>query len=136
MYWLKIFFENLLGFTDRLNGQFLIAHCIRLHAIKFPSQRSSGDLVPHWNHAHQTGPAGLARTRQLIANMVPANDLRRVGQCVGKIEETSNFSEFLLFMAEPPGFLYRSSSRTRTLDPMTKRHVLRSKIRRPVAVTK
>jgi hypothetical protein len=26
MSWLKIFFKNVLGFTDGLNGQFLIAH--------------------------------------------------------------------------------------------------------------
>jgi hypothetical protein len=26
MSWLKIFFKNALGFTDGLNGQFLIAH--------------------------------------------------------------------------------------------------------------
>ena len=27
MYRFKIFFKNALGFTNRLNGQFLIAHC-------------------------------------------------------------------------------------------------------------
>ena len=36
MFWLKIFFKNALGFTDSLNGEFLIAHCLELHAIEPP----------------------------------------------------------------------------------------------------
>jgi hypothetical protein len=34
MSWLKIFFKNLLGFTNGLNGQFLIAHGTELRTIE------------------------------------------------------------------------------------------------------
>jgi hypothetical protein len=33
MFWLKVFFKNALGFTDGLNGQFLIVHCLELPAF-------------------------------------------------------------------------------------------------------
>jgi hypothetical protein len=46
MRWLKIFFKNLLGRTDGLNGQFLIAHCIELHAIEPALQLGFADIVP------------------------------------------------------------------------------------------
>jgi hypothetical protein len=36
MFWLKIFFKNALGFTNGLNGQFLIAHCLELPAVDPP----------------------------------------------------------------------------------------------------
>jgi hypothetical protein len=36
----------LLGRTDGLNGQFLIAHCIELHAIEPAFQLGSADIVP------------------------------------------------------------------------------------------
>jgi hypothetical protein len=46
MNWLKIFFKNLLRRTDGLNGQFLIAHCIELHAIEPALQLGFADIVP------------------------------------------------------------------------------------------
>jgi hypothetical protein len=46
MRWLKVFFKNLLGFTDGLNGQFLITHWLELRAIEPGLQLSFADIVP------------------------------------------------------------------------------------------
>src|SRR5258707_15031924 len=46
MSWLKIFFKNVLGFTNGLNGQFLIAHCLELHAIEPLIQFRRAKFVP------------------------------------------------------------------------------------------
>jgi len=59
MSWLKIFFKDLLGFTDGLNGQFLIAHCLRLHAIEPPIQVGPPNLVP----LSEQGPAIFQQLR-------------------------------------------------------------------------
>jgi hypothetical protein len=46
MRWLKIFFKDLLGFTDSSNGQFLIAHRFEPRAIEPDVQLGSADIVP------------------------------------------------------------------------------------------
>jgi len=70
MCWLKIFFENLLGFADGLNRQFLIAHCLALQPIEPPFQFRSPTLVPLRGIKTTHGPR--RSTAKLSANTAPA----------------------------------------------------------------
>jgi hypothetical protein len=74
MCWLEIFFENLLGFPDGLNRQFLIAHCLALQSIEPPFQFRSPNLVPLRGISTiiKTTHGTRQSTAKLSANRAPA----------------------------------------------------------------
>src|SRR5882724_12490596 len=59
--WLKIFFKDLLGFTDGLNGQFLIAHRFKLHATEPPIQVMAPNLCSTIGTRPRNFPAALGK---------------------------------------------------------------------------
>jgi hypothetical protein len=94
MRWLKILFENLLGFTDGLNGQFLIAHWLELRAIEPGVQLSYADIVP----VQVIGRRGRSGCHMAVVAGVVCPD-------AGHFPDTAGSAKPLKTMALPTGML-------------------------------